>query len=65
MGTILKTNFSKNEKLVFKMVPKPNFLFFRFCVGGSLHGWMTNSGNEREFYFAPFDTYVGFHQNGV
>ena len=29
-----------------------------------LRGRMTNSGNEREFYSAHFETYVGF-QNGV
>ena len=52
-------------KLGLKMVQEPDFFsFFRFCVGGSLRGWMTNSGNERDLYSALFDTYVGF-QNGV
>ena len=39
---------------------KPYFLFFRFCVGGRLRGWMTYGENERKFYCAHFDSYVGF-----
>ena len=40
------------------------YIFFRFCVGGWLRGRITYSGNEREFYSAHFDTYLGF-QIGV
>ena len=44
------------------MFPKLDIWFF--CLGGSLRARMTNNGNERNFFSAHFDTYVGF-QNGV
>ena len=53
-------NFSFLLKWGLKKVPKPKFSFFSILRGRALRGWMTNSGNERDFYSALFDTYVGF-----
>ena len=58
-------NFSFLLKWGLKKVPKSQFsVFLIFCVGGRGHGWMTFSGNEKTFYSAHFDNYLGF-QIGV